>query len=125
MLPVPIANPAAVCRREPGGRAVLFNPDTTGALALNATGVAVWNLIDGRRDAVAIATALREQFSDAPPDVEADVAALIEMLAGEGLVGYQIWPLPPEPHPGKVRVTDERDQTLPGQSGGVVSRRGG
>jgi hypothetical protein len=91
---VPIPNPGAVCRREADGWAVLFNPDTAGAVALNPTGIAIWQLIDGRRDAVAIAAALRRQFSEVPPEVDADVAALIQTLADEGLVGYQIWPPP-------------------------------
>jgi hypothetical protein len=94
MPPIPIANPGAVCHREPDGWAVLFNPDTAGALALNPTGLAIWQLIDGRRDPHTIAEALRRQFSDVPPEVGDDVVALIETLAEEGLVGYQIWPPP-------------------------------
>lgn len=91
---VPIPNPSAVCRREPDGWAVLYNPDTAGALALNPTGLVVWDLIDGRRDPPAIAEALRRQFRDVPESVGDDVEALVATLVEEGLVGYQIWPPP-------------------------------
>ena len=91
---IPIANPGAVCRREPDGWAVLFNPDTAGALALNPTGLAIWDLIDGRRDPPAIAAALRSQFCDVPESVGDDVETLITTLVEEGLVGYQILPAP-------------------------------
>ncbi|MCS7260400.1 MAG: PqqD family peptide modification chaperone [Anaerolineae bacterium] len=94
MQAVPIRNPTAVCRVQPDGWAVLFNPDTAGALALNPTGLAIWQLIDGQRDVAAIAAVLCEQFRDVPPSVQADVTALIEILVEEGLVGYPIWPQP-------------------------------
>lgn len=94
MCAAPIRNPVAVCRVQPDGWAVLFNPDTAGALALNPTGLVIWELIDGRRDVAAIAAVLRERFRDVPPTVQADVAALIETLAEEGLVGYTIWSRP-------------------------------
>ena len=94
MRSAPIRNPAAVCRVQPDGWAVLFNPDTAGALALNPSGLVIWELIDGRRDVGAIAAALHAHFRDVPPAVEDDVAALLETLAEEGLVGYQIWPTP-------------------------------
>ena len=100
---VPIANPIAALHRERDGWAVLFNPDTAGALALNPTGVAIWQLIDGRHSARDIAAVLRRQFSDVPPGVDDDVTALIDTLAEEGLVGYQVWPpLSPDTEEGET-----------------------
>ena len=47
---LPIANPVCVLREEFDDWAVLFNPDTADAVGINPVGVAVWKLMDGRRD---------------------------------------------------------------------------
>jgi hypothetical protein len=85
----PVANPGALLQEEPDGWALLFNPDSAGALALNPTGVVVWKLINGRRSAADIAQALSCRFAGAPETVEADVAVLLKVLAEEGFVGYE------------------------------------
>ncbi len=85
----PVANPGAVLQEEPDGWALLFNPDSAGALALNPTGVIVWKMVNGRRSAADIAEALRRDFAGAPETVEADVTLLLNVLAEEGFVGYE------------------------------------
>jgi hypothetical protein len=86
---IPLANPAAICRALPGGEAVLVNMDTAGSLALNHTGFAVWQLVDGRRTVAEIIAAVSRQFSDAPANVAEDVVALLEELAADGFIGFE------------------------------------
>jgi pyrroloquinoline quinone biosynthesis protein D len=63
-------------------RHVLLYPE--GALALNATAVAVLELCDGKRTLDEIADVLSEQYGGA--DVRADVEELVSAIAAKGLV---------------------------------------
>jgi hypothetical protein len=85
----PFANPTAIFRAGSDGWAVLVNTDTAGSVALDAAGIVVWKLIDGRRSAEAIVAAVRRHFRDAPDTVADDVVSLLDTLAEEGLVGYE------------------------------------
>jgi hypothetical protein len=68
------------------GECVLVDRERGRVLALNVTGAAVWDLLDGRRDAPAIARLIAEA-ADAPVEqVEADVARLVEQLVAEGFL---------------------------------------
>lgn len=87
----PKANPAVLQRQAPDGEVVLFNLDTGASLALNQTGVIVWQLVDGQRNVEQIVTAVRQLFPDAPPDAVNDVSNLMDILAEEGFIGYE-WP---------------------------------
>lgn len=86
----PLINPAAAYREGMDGWAVLVNLDTAGSLALNPTGVVVWRLVDGKRSVAQIAAAVRRHFKDAPPTVLDDVTDLLETLAEEGFVGFEV-----------------------------------
>lgn len=86
---------AAPRRREgllvediPGtGECVLVDRGRGRILALNATGAAVWDLLDGARDAAAVARILAGLLPDADARaVEADVAALVARLRAEGFI---------------------------------------
>ena len=72
----PIANPAVVTRERVGDWVALYNPDTTDALGINAVGVAVWRLLDGRRSLGTIVDRVKCRFMDAPGTVHDDVIAL-------------------------------------------------
>ena len=85
----PRANPAVVHREVDDDDVVLVNLDTAASLALNHTGFAIWQLVDGRRSVAEIADALRRRFPDAPPDVINDVQSLMKTLAEDGFVGYE------------------------------------
>ena len=84
-----------VSRPRPAARAA-FRALSDGAVVLhlgsgayhsvNATGALTWSLLDGRRDARAVAAALREHVDGTPDDLEADVAAFVAELAVRGLV---------------------------------------
>jgi hypothetical protein len=86
----PIPNPAAVRDDGDDGWTLLVNPDTAGAMAVNATGVLVWNLVDGKRTIDGIIAAVRERFPDAPDTVKDDVLAYLTKLTEEGFIGQEI-----------------------------------
>ena len=85
----PIPNPAVVFQTGRDRWAALVNLDTAASLALNPTGVVVWKLVDGKRDAAAIIAAVRNRFQGVPDSVADDVLALLETLAKDGFVGYE------------------------------------
>ena len=85
----PLANPAAICSRIFDGEAVLVNMDTAASIALNHTGFAVWQKVDGRSTVEQIIAAVRREFPDAPANVAEDVIALLEELAAEGFIGFE------------------------------------
>ena len=87
---IPVANPAVVSRDGLDDGRVMVNCDTGAAIALNRTGVLVWDLIDGRRNPDEIAEAVRRNFNNAPDTVSDDVAALLVTLAEDGFIGYEI-----------------------------------
>ena len=84
----PVANPVVIQRDEFDDWAVLYNPDTAEAAGINPVGVAVWNLIDGRRSVDDIVVSVQEQFSDVPEAAAGELAAFIASLAEKGFVGY-------------------------------------
>ena len=86
----PIANPVVVIRAWRGGWSVLFNPDTADAVGVNAVGMAMWALMDGRHSLDDIRRAVEEAFADVPGGVARDVAAFVDDLAARGFVGYAL-----------------------------------
>ncbi len=84
----PLPNPSVVARELDGGEAVLVNLDTAASLALNRTGLLVWQLVDGKRTVEAIVTAVRDHFRDVPDTMEQDITALLDLLAEGGFVGF-------------------------------------
>jgi SynChlorMet cassette protein ScmD len=90
-LNIPVANPVVVLREEFDDWAVLYNPDTAQAMGTNPVGVAIWKLIDGKRDVASIAAELKSRFSDVPEEsVDADTRSFIEELSAKGFVGYEL-----------------------------------
>lgn len=77
----------AMLQDVPGtGEAILLEPASGRIVALNALGAAVWDLLDGARDAGAIAAVLVEATGAPASTVLADVCALLSRLEAEGLV---------------------------------------
>lgn len=87
----PQANPAVLQRQAPDGEVVLVNLDTGASVALNQTGVIVWQMLDGQRTVEEIITAVRRSFPDAPPELANDVINLMDILAEDGFIGFE-WP---------------------------------
>jgi len=86
----PVANPVVVLREEFDDWAVLFNPDTAGAVGINPVGVAVWKLMNGERNLEEIVTYVKEEFHDVPGSVDQEVTDFVGNLAESGFVGYEL-----------------------------------
>jgi hypothetical protein len=86
----PIPNPAAVRDDGEDGWTLLVNPDTAGAMAVNATGMLVWSLVDGKRTIEEIIAAVKDRFPNAPDTVRDDVLAYLTKLTEEGFIGQEI-----------------------------------
>ena len=76
-----VANPDIVCRVE-GEDALLFDPSTEEVKVLNATGLTLWNLCDGKHTERDLVQALVVEFPEVKSLVlEADVTSfLAEMI---------------------------------------------
>ena len=86
----PVANPVVVLREEFDDWAVLFNPDTAGAVGINPVGVTVWKLMDGERNLKEIAAQVKEEFYDVPETVDEELTEFVGNLAKSGFVGYAL-----------------------------------
>ena len=72
---------------QQGQETAILDPATGHVVSLNPTAAAIWYLCDGNRDATVIARELLDAFPAAEPSqVEADVRAMLEQLAGLGLL---------------------------------------
>jgi hypothetical protein len=87
---IPIPNPASFFKEDQDGWGVLVNMDTAASVALNPTGSMIWKLIDGKRCSRDIASAFMKGLEDAPHCVYEDVMALLDCLAEDGLIGYEV-----------------------------------
>lgn len=68
------------------GECVLLDKVRGRVLALNPTAAAVWELLDGTRDAAAIAAILAEAGGVTPEQARTDVDALLEELETAGFL---------------------------------------
>jgi hypothetical protein len=84
-----IANPDVSCREEgPDEGAILFNPDTDAVLVINPTGLVLWRALKDARTQGGLVAHLMEHCEGVPADeVDADVAAFLQMLQPGGFVG--------------------------------------
>lgn len=86
--PVYIRNPDVVLREEDPDGGLLFNPDTNQIRVLNATGLLVWQLCDGRHAVPDIVAALKQAFDGAPEDqVTDDVQEFVQEMQASGFLG--------------------------------------
>jgi len=83
-----VANPDVALREDDPDGALLFNPDTNQVRVLNATGLFIWRLCDGTRDAPAMVAQLQEAFEGVPEDqVAKHVRAFVEDMLASGFIG--------------------------------------
>ena len=69
------------------GQAVLVDPDGVELITLNAVGTLVWEELDGRRDAAALAADLLERFEGVTlAQLESDITAFLAEVDAAGLV---------------------------------------
>ena len=80
-------NPFAVMAEQFDGTGLVFNPETNAAVALNKTGVYLWNrLKDGATEAEMI-SGLQEKYSGVTEEQAAsDVKAFLEELRSRSLL---------------------------------------
>ncbi len=69
------------------GEVLIVDLDGGELFSLSGTAKAVWEAIDGERDAAAIADLLAETYDGNTARIVADVAALVEELEAAALVG--------------------------------------
>jgi len=86
----PIRNPAFALQEDENGWTALVNLDTPAGIALNTTGFLVWQKIDGVRTVAEIFAEIKEHFFDAPPTIEEDLLAILEVLQEAGLIGFEV-----------------------------------
>ena len=67
---------------------VLMNIDSGRFFALKGTGLSIWNLIDGKRDANAIADALIQTYEVDHTTCLAEVERFLGEMAGAGFVAH-------------------------------------
>ena len=86
----PVANPVVVLREEFDDWAVLFNPDTAGAVGINPVGVTVWKLMNGERNLKEILAQVKKEFYDVPETVDKELTDFVGNLAESGFLGYAL-----------------------------------
>jgi SynChlorMet cassette protein ScmD len=85
-----IANPIVVLRKEFDDWAVLFNPDTAEAVGVNPVGVAIWEMLDGKKSAEEISHQINQDFTDVPGSAAEEIQTFIEDLTERGFVGSEL-----------------------------------
>lgn len=83
---LPVPRSTVVWVKLPDG-AVLFTPEDEVYYSMNAVATLVWESLTGVADMSALCSSVRQCFPDAETDqIRADVSALLDELAGAGLV---------------------------------------
>jgi pyrroloquinoline quinone biosynthesis protein D len=72
-----------------GGDFVVLDGQGQMLRGLNATGAAVWELIDGRRTLEAISSELARRYAQPAPRVLEDVVAFARALVARGLIRFR------------------------------------
>lgn len=116
--PFYMANPDVLYRREAEG-AILHNLDTDKAVALNAAGQLIWQVLARPCTAAAITTRLSDIYQETPADqIAQDVSAFLQALQPQGFVGVvvdEITRLPNMRVEGALAVVESTlAQALPG-----------
>ena len=86
----PIANPLIVLREEFDDWAILFDPDTGDAQALNPVSVFIWKHLDGKHTSFDILAKLELECEDAPENAESEINEFIGELVEKGYAGHKI-----------------------------------
>jgi hypothetical protein len=70
-------NPNIVLREEEDNCGLLFDPDSGDVRVLNGSAMAIWKLLDGKRDLRAVTESLRELFTEVDAGVETQVLSAV------------------------------------------------
>ena len=83
-------NPFAVMAEQFDGSGLVFNPESNGAIALNKTGVYLWNrLKDGATEAEMIAGLLEKYSGVTEEQAASDVKSFLEKLRSRALLSEE------------------------------------
>ncbi len=86
----PIANSLLVLREEFDNWALLFDPDTGKAVALNPVGVCIWKLLDEKHTEEMIREYIIQNFDEVPEHANVDLEEFLGDLTKRGWVGFEI-----------------------------------
>jgi hypothetical protein len=86
----PFGNPDYALQKDGSGWTALVNLDTASGVALNETGMMVWQAANGKRTVAGIIDYVKDHFSDPPASVGEDVIAILETLLDAGLIGFEV-----------------------------------
>ena len=87
----PLQNPAVLTRKIFANEMVLVNGDSAVSLALtNQTAVQIWEMADGKNSVQDIIENVKCQFQNVPDKVSTDIQDLIELLARDGFIGFEL-----------------------------------
>ena len=83
-------NPFAVMAEQFDGSGLVFNPESNGAIALNKTGVYLWNrLKDGATEAEMISGLLEKYSGVTEEQAASDVKSFLEKLRSRALLSEE------------------------------------
>lgn len=86
----PIRNPAHALREADEDWTVLVNLDSAAAVALNETGMLLWQKVNGTATISDIIEDVKNCFADAPPSAEEEMLSVLETLRDTGLIGFEV-----------------------------------
>jgi len=86
----PIRNPAHALREADGDWTVLVNLDSAAAVALNETGMLLWQRVNGTASVKEIIEDAKKCFAETPPEAEEDMLAVLQTLMDTGLIGFEV-----------------------------------
>jgi SynChlorMet cassette protein ScmD len=86
----PLANPNLVLREEMDDWAILFDPDSGDAHALNPVSLMVYKLMDGGHCIAAIIEQVKKDCQDVPDTVEKDIREFVDDLQKRGYIGKEV-----------------------------------
>lgn len=84
-IPVPV--PDVICRLTDDG-AVLVSPEAGNLRVLNASGAAIWQLLDGRRTVAEVEAELSRRYRIPAEQARADLGQFLSDLHGRGLLRW-------------------------------------
>jgi hypothetical protein len=90
---MPLSRNPAICAAELDGEVCLFHPDTAQYLNLNATGSAIWNLLEETMDREQVLAQLLRRYAVEEADCRRDTEAFLAEAIECGMLLEQ--PAPP------------------------------
>jgi len=75
-----------VLREEFDDWAILFDPDTGHSVGINAMGVTLWKLMNGKRSLEEMVEAIGESYAPIPEEATEHVKQFIDSLSKQGFI---------------------------------------